>query len=76
MKKMAVVDRFEGEFIILELDNGDYIRIPRKNCPDMAGEGMVVCLENDRILFIDYEETSRREYELRVRFERILGANV
>lgn len=76
MKKMAVIDRFEGKFIILELDNGDYIRIPRKNCPDMAGEGMVVWFENDRILFIDEEETSRREYELRVRFERILGANI
>lgn len=75
MKQKAVIDRFEGEFVVLELDNGDYINIPRKNCPEMAGEGMVVLYENDQIISIDTEETARRDYDFKVRFERILGCN-
>lgn len=72
MREQAVVDRFEGDFIILETDHG-MIEIPRSRAPVMAGEGMVVWYEGDRILEIDEEETARREAMTRRRFERILG---
>lgn len=72
MREQAVVDRFEGDFIILETDHG-MIEIPRSHAPVMAGEGMVVWYEGDRILEIDEEETARREATTRRRFERILG---
>ena len=72
MREQAVVDRFEGDFIILETDHG-MIEIPRSHAPVMAGEGMVVWYEDDRILEIDEEETARREAMTRRRFERILG---
>ena len=72
MREQAVVDRFEGDFIILETDHG-MIEIPRSHSPVMAGEGMVVWYEGDRILEIDEEETARREAMTRRRFERILG---
>lgn len=72
MREQAVVDRFEGDFIILETDHG-MIEIPRRHAPVMAGEGMVVWYEGDRILEIDEEETARREAMTRRRFERILG---
>ena len=49
------------------------IEIPRSHAPVMAGEGMVVWYEGDRILEIDEEETARREAMTRRRFERILG---
>ncbi|MBS5144716.1 MAG: DUF3006 domain-containing protein [Butyricicoccus pullicaecorum] len=71
MKEQAIVDRFEGDFIILETDHG-MIQIPRIHAPVMAGEGMVVWYEDDRILEIDEEETARREETSRRRFERIL----
>lgn len=73
MKQRAIVDRFEGEFIILELDNGHHVDIPRKNAPAMLGEGMVVWYEADHILEIDEAETARREYDMQARFERLLG---
>lgn len=41
----------------------------------MAGEGMVVWYEDNRILCIDEEETARRDYDFKARFERILGCN-
>lgn len=72
MREQAVVDRFESDFIILETDHG-MIEIPRSQAPVMAGEGMVVWYEGDRILEIDEEETARREAMTRRRFERILG---
>ncbi|MCB6366710.1 DUF3006 domain-containing protein [Intestinibacillus massiliensis] len=72
MKKIATVDRFEGEYVVLETDDG-MINIPRANAPEMLGEGMVVEYEGDHVLRIDLEETARREDELRRRFERILG---
>ena len=73
MKQRAIVDRFEGEFIILECDDGKYIKINRANAPAMVGEGMVVWYEDGRILSIDEAETARQEYDLQKRFERLLG---
>lgn len=72
MKEQAIVDRFEGDFIILETEHG-MIQIPRSHAPAMAGEGMVVWYEGDHILEIDEEETARLEETSRRRFERILG---
>lgn len=72
MKEQAVIDRFEGDFIILETDHG-MIQILRSHAPVMAAEGMVVWYEGDRILELDEEETARREATSRRRFERILG---
>ena len=66
------MNRFEGDFIILETDHG-MIELPRSHAPAMAGEGMVVWYEGDRVLAIDEEETARREATNRRRFERILG---
>lgn len=71
MKEQAIVDRFEGDFIILETDHG-MIQILRSHAPAMAAEGMVVWYEGDHILEIDEEETARREETSRRRFERIL----
>ena len=68
----AVVDRFEGDRIILELDDG-ILTVNRADAPPMLAEGNVVWLENGRIVSVDTEETARREAAARRRFERLLG---
>lgn len=74
MKQIAIVDRFEGDFIIVEIENTkEMVQISRNMAPPMLGEGMIVDIEDNRITGIDFEETERREDELRRRFERILG---
>lgn len=73
MKKIAVVDRFEGDYIVLESETEGMLNVPRANAPRMVGEGMVVYYDGDCILAIDHEETARREAEMRRRFERLLG---
>ncbi len=72
MKKTAVVDRFEGDFVILDADDS-MISIPLTSAPKMLAEGMVVEYDGDTILRIDMEETERRERDMQRRFERILG---
>lgn len=74
MKQTAIVDRFEGDYVVLETEDG-MLNVLRAEAPEMLGEGMVVEIQDGRILRIDFEETERREDELRRRFERILGKN-
>lgn len=75
MASKAIVDRFEGDFVILENESGLMIQILQQNAPAMLGEGMIVEYENDKILSIDHEATNEREEEMRRRFERLLIKN-
>lgn len=72
MKQVGIVDRFEGDYVVVEVEN-KMVNFPRANSPAMLGEGMVVHIENNRIVDIDEAETQRIEDEMRRRFERILG---
>jgi len=72
MKQTGIVDRFEGDYVVVEVEN-KMLNFPRANSPAMLGEGMVVHIENNRIIDIDEAETQRIEDEMRRRFERILG---
>lgn len=72
MKQTGIVDRFEGDRVIVELKRG-FIDVPRQGTPPMLAEGMVVQIEDGVITEIDLIETQRREDDLRRRFERLLG---
>lgn len=37
-----IVDRFENEYAIVELDNGEFIDIPKKALPLDASEGSII----------------------------------
>lgn len=37
-----IVDRFENEYAIVELDNGEFIDIPKKVLPLDASEGSII----------------------------------
>lgn len=52
-----IIDRFEGENIILELEIGKFVNIPKILLPD-AKEGDVVDIE------IDKNETNKRKQEI------------
>ena len=44
---MLIIDRFEGDFAIVETDNG-FINIPRSDLPVTASEGDVLVLGFDK----------------------------
>lgn len=42
-----IVDRFEGEIAVIELENGDMMGIPKKILPDNAKEGSIINITCD-----------------------------
>lgn len=72
MKQNGIVDRFEGDMVVVEID-GKLVNFPRADAPSMLAEGMVVVIRDGRIAEIDQIETQRIEDDMRRRFERILG---
>lgn len=45
-----IVDRIEGEIAVIELENGDFVDVPKKILPNKAGEGSIInitCDEKD-----------------------------
>ncbi len=71
----AIVDRFEGDYIVLEADDNKTVNIPKSNAPFMIAEGMIVTYENNYVVTIDHEATAKYEADMRKRFERLLNKN-
>ena len=44
----VIIDRFEGEFAILEIETGKFANMPRILLPEDAAEGDVVNISIDR----------------------------
>lgn len=60
-----VIDRFEGEFAIVELENKEIIEIPRSIIPTEAREGDVLTIS------IDENETEDRKKRIKEKFENL-----
>ena len=43
----VIIDRFEGQYAVVELDNGDFVDMPRSALPSLADEGDVITIEID-----------------------------
>ena len=67
-----IIDRFEGEFAVLEKEDGGIIDVPKSEI-EGAKEGDVVLFENG-LYTIDIEETEKRkaliEEKMKKLFER------
>lgn len=72
MKQTGIVDRFEGDLVVVEIGD-QVVNFPRSESPAMLAEGNVVIVQDGRIVGIDQLETQRIENDMRRRFERILG---
>ncbi|MDD4715661.1 MAG: DUF3006 domain-containing protein [Oscillospiraceae bacterium] len=49
-----IIDRFEGNFAVAELENQQFVSLPRQAIPSQAKEGDVLSVE------IDHAETQKR----------------
>lgn len=45
----VIIDRFEGEIAVIELENGEMVDIPKKILPDKAKEGSIINITCDEI---------------------------
>lgn len=59
----VTIDRFEGDFAVLELPDRKMIDIKRDKIPAEAKEGDVLQMDGDKIT-IDEEETLKRKTEI------------
>lgn len=62
MTKKGVIDRFEGNFAVVEMDDGKIVNICRTLLPSDAKEGDVIDIENYKI---DKNETEKRKDEVK-----------
>lgn len=61
---MLIVDRFEGEYAVVEnIDDDTTMSIPKKMIDEEVSEGDVVCLV-DGIYRTDAEQTKKRRAEM------------
>lgn len=59
----GVIDRFEENYAVVELDNKDMINIEKNKVPSEAKEGDAVIINNDNIV-IDHERTMKLKKEI------------
>jgi hypothetical protein len=55
----GIIDRFEGNFVIVELYDGKVISISKSKIPEDAKEGDVLSIRD--CIIIDYEQTKKRK---------------
>lgn len=60
---IIIIDRFEGDFALVELENMEIIKIPRKLVPENAKEGDILEIR------IDQEATKKRQEEVKGKFK-------
>ncbi|AEM74699.1 DUF3006 domain-containing protein [Caldicellulosiruptor acetigenus] len=65
MTKRAVIDRFEGSFVIVELGGRKMVAIPVEIVPEGAKEGDVL------VISIDAQETQKRKERIKDLFESL-----
>lgn len=58
----GIIDRFEGDFAVVELDNGNMKNIHRNKIPKEANEGDVIYISQE--IRIDINETKKRKAEI------------
>ena len=66
----GIVDRIEGDFLVVELENLEMVDISIDQAPE-AKEGDVIIIEQDSIT-VDKEETRKREEKIRRLFNDLL----
>ncbi len=59
---IGIIDRFESEFAVVELENEKMINIKRTEIPKEAKEGYVLNIEEK--ITINYEETEKRKRKI------------
>lgn len=60
MGKKGIIDRFEEDWAVVELDDGSFLDVPISSLPPNASEGSVVLIENNKVTLLSEETQARR----------------
>ena len=64
----SIIDRFEEEYAVCELENGGTINIPRKDLPPNVKVGMAL-----NGLEIDFEETEKIRIRIKGKMDKLFA---
>ena len=60
-----IIDRFEGDFAVVEdYDTGTIKNLKRENFPKEAKDGDIINISDNNIITIDTEETKKRKEKM------------
>ncbi len=62
----VIIDRFEGQYAVVEMDSGDLVSVPRVILPNLADEGDIITIE------IDEEATDQRRRRIEEMMNNLL----
>lgn len=57
MKKKGIIDRFEGNWAIVEMEDGSFMDIPSDALPSQAVEGSVIYFDQEGEVSVSNQET-------------------
>lgn len=57
MSKKGTIDRFEQDWAVVELDNGEFVDVPMRILPPDAIEGSMILIERKDKITVLTEET-------------------
>ena len=58
----VIIDRFEGDYAVVEYEDGKLKNIERRRIPGESAEGDVLIIGS--VITIDYDETKKRKEKL------------
>jgi hypothetical protein len=70
---VLIIDRFEGDFAVCEVENGETVNIPRTELPLSADEGDCLITVAKGVYAIDADETARRKKRIREKMSRLFS---
>lgn len=65
-----VIDRFEGKYVVCELESGEFIDIPKADIPQEAKEGDILT-KTDNGYYVDKIATETKREEIKQRMNRL-----
>ena len=65
-----VIDRFEGMYVVCELENGEFIDVPKKDIPKEAKEGDIL-IKTDNGYCVDITATENKRKEIKERMNKL-----
>ena len=71
MGRKAIIDRFEGDWAVLELDEDEFMDVARANLPLGAKEGSIILIDDEGEITLLEKETQDKRDEVEELMERL-----
>ena len=71
MSKRGIIDRFEEDWAIVEMEDGEFIDVPAHTLPSEAVEGSVILIEEKEKITVLTEETHTQRAKVKALIDKL-----